>query len=67
MRFEDLLEIVDREPVFETGLLLAGDVDPADVRRQLSRCRFTASELCKTKGQVSPLLASVEEAIRLFG
>src|SRR4051794_88545 len=37
MRFEDLLEIVDREPVFETGLLLAGDVDPADVRRQLSR------------------------------
>lgn len=37
MRFEDLLEIVDREPVFETGLLLAGDVDPAGVRRQLSR------------------------------
>src|SRR5689334_4820969 len=37
MRFEDLLETVDREPVFETGLLLAGDVDPADVRRQLSR------------------------------
>jgi len=32
-----LLEIVDDEPVFETGLLLAGDVDPADVRRQLSR------------------------------
>ena len=25
------------EPVFETGLLLAGDVDPVDVRRQLSR------------------------------
>jgi len=37
MRFEDLLEIVGDEPVFETGLLLAGDVDPADVRRQLSR------------------------------
>ncbi len=37
MRFEDLLEIVDRESVFETGFLLAGDVDPADVRRQLSR------------------------------
>ena len=31
MKFEDLLEIVGREPVFETGLLLAGDVDPADV------------------------------------
>jgi predicted transcriptional regulator of viral defense system len=37
MRFENLLEAVGREPVFETGLLLAGDVDAADVRRQLSR------------------------------
>jgi predicted transcriptional regulator of viral defense system len=37
MRFGDLLEAVGDEPVFETGLLLAGDVDPADVRRQLSR------------------------------
>ena len=37
MKFEDLLGIVGDEPVFETGLLLAGDVDPADVRRQLSR------------------------------
>lgn len=37
MRFEDLLEAVVEEPVFETGLLLAGDVDPGDVRRQLSR------------------------------
>lgn len=26
-----------REPIFETGLLLAGQVDPANVRRQLSR------------------------------
>jgi predicted transcriptional regulator of viral defense system len=37
MQFERLLEIVDDEPVFETSLLLAGQVDPADVRRQLSR------------------------------
>lgn len=37
MRFEDLLEAVGNEPVFETGLLLAGDVDPGDVRRQLTR------------------------------
>lgn len=37
MNFAELLEIVADEPVFETGLLLAGDVDPADVRRQLSR------------------------------
>ena len=37
MEFNNLLEIVGEEPAFETGLLLAGRVDPADVRRQLSR------------------------------
>ena len=37
MKFRRLIEIVDDEAVFETGLLLAGDVDPANVRRQLSR------------------------------
>jgi predicted transcriptional regulator of viral defense system len=37
MRFEELLEVVGNEPVFETGLLLAGDVDPSGLRRQLSR------------------------------
>jgi predicted transcriptional regulator of viral defense system len=37
MEFTELLDIVGNEPVFETGLLLAGEVDPNDVRRQLSR------------------------------
>lgn len=37
MEFERLLEIVGDEPVFDTGLLLAGDVVPAAARRQLSR------------------------------
>lgn len=37
MKFAQLLETVGEEPLFETGLLLSGDVDPADVRRQLSR------------------------------
>jgi len=37
MEFTKLLEIVGDIPVFETGLLLAGDVDPGHVRRQLSR------------------------------
>jgi predicted transcriptional regulator of viral defense system len=37
MEFVELLEVVGDLPVFETGLLLAGDVDPAGVRRQLSR------------------------------
>ena len=37
MRFSELLTVVGNEPIFETGLLLAGDVDANDVRRQLSR------------------------------
>ncbi len=37
MKFGELLAIVDHEPVFETGLLLSGDREPADARRQLSR------------------------------
>jgi predicted transcriptional regulator of viral defense system len=37
MKFEELLALVGNQPLFETGLLLAGDVDPKDVRRQLSR------------------------------
>jgi len=37
MKLDRLIEIVGEEPVFETGLLLAGDVDLADVQRQLSR------------------------------
>jgi predicted transcriptional regulator of viral defense system len=41
MNFRGLLEAVGDEAFFETGLLLAGDVHPADVRRQLGR--WTAS------------------------
>jgi predicted transcriptional regulator of viral defense system len=37
MDFASLLAAVGGQPLFETGFLLAGDVDPADVRRQLSR------------------------------
>jgi predicted transcriptional regulator of viral defense system len=37
MEFEKLVEITQNEPVFETGLLLAGDVDPNHIRRQLTR------------------------------
>ena len=37
MKLASLLAIVGDQPVFETGFLLAGDVDPADLRRQLSR------------------------------
>lgn len=37
MEFRQLLDTVGEEPLFETGLLLAGEVDPDNVRRQLSR------------------------------
>lgn len=37
MEFDRLVEITQNEPVFETGLLLAGDVDPNHIRRQLTR------------------------------
>jgi len=41
MRFAELLETVGDLPLFQGSLLLAGDRDPGDVRRQLSR--WTAS------------------------
>jgi predicted transcriptional regulator of viral defense system len=37
MNFEKLLHLVADQPLFETGLLLSGDIDPNDIRRQLSR------------------------------
>jgi predicted transcriptional regulator of viral defense system len=39
MNFVSLLEIVGDEPVFETGLLLAGDANTREIHRQLSRWR----------------------------
>jgi predicted transcriptional regulator of viral defense system len=42
MEFKELLHIVGDEPLFESGLLLAGDVNPDNVRRQLSR--WTAAD-----------------------
>ena len=39
MEFTHLVEVVKDEPVFETGLLLAGNVSLADVQKQLSRWR----------------------------
>jgi predicted transcriptional regulator of viral defense system len=37
MEFERLLELVGDEPIFETSLLLAGNVKPNAIRLQLSR------------------------------
>lgn len=37
MEFSELVEIIGEEPVFETGLLVAGNSEPRKVHRQLSR------------------------------
>jgi predicted transcriptional regulator of viral defense system len=39
MEFTKLVETIGEEPVFETGLLLAGNADPREIRHQLSRWR----------------------------
>ncbi|MHB0988222.1 MAG: type IV toxin-antitoxin system AbiEi family antitoxin domain-containing protein [Bellilinea sp.] len=37
MKFDCLLKLIGDEPVFETSLLLAGNIDPQNVRLQLTR------------------------------
>jgi predicted transcriptional regulator of viral defense system len=37
MKWQELLKIIGREPVFNSSLFLAGNVDPAEIRRQLAR------------------------------
>ena len=37
MEFNDLLDLVGEEPVFNSALLMAGDVNPRLMRQQLSR------------------------------
>lgn len=54
MEFANLVELVGDEPVFETGLLMAGDVDLRDVRRQLSRWT-KAGRLCQLRRGVYAL------------
>lgn len=41
MEFSELVTIIQDEPVFDTGLLLAGDANPREIRRQLSRWKQT--------------------------
>lgn len=50
MEFRQLLEIVGQEPVFETGLLLTGAVDPRHIRRQLVRWKNTGKIIQLRRG-----------------
>ena len=45
MKFSDLLETVGDLPVFRGSLLLAGDYDPIDLRRQLARWKASGKIL----------------------
>lgn len=55
MEFSRLVELVGDEPVFGTGILLAGAVDPNDVRRQLSRW-VNAGNLCQLRRELYALM-----------
>ena len=53
MKFSELLETVGDLPLFQGSLLLAGDHDPGDVRRQLSRWKGSGKILQLRRGLYS--------------
>ena len=50
MKFLDLVRITGDQPIFTAGLLISGDVDPKDVRRQLSRWKEAGKVVQLRKG-----------------
>ena len=56
MDFLGLVKVVGDEPVFESGLLLAGAVDPPDVQRQLSRWVASGRLYQLRRGSTDPRL-----------
>lgn len=54
MVFEELLEQLGREPVFETGFLLAGAQDPAYIQRQLAEWVATGKLIQLRRGLYAP-------------
>jgi predicted transcriptional regulator of viral defense system len=61
MRFADLLAAVEDEPVFATGMLLVGHVDPLDVHKQLSRW-VTAGKIIQLRRGLYALAAPYRKA-----
>ncbi len=62
MKFDELVALAGNEPVFETGLLLAGNVDRADVYKQLARWTQTGrvQQLRRGLYGLAPLYRKVE-------
>jgi predicted transcriptional regulator of viral defense system len=54
MVFEELLEYLGRDPVFETGFLLAGARDPAYIQRQLAEWVATGKLFQLRRGLYAP-------------
>ena len=50
MKLADMVRLTAGEPVFSAGLLISGDVDPRDVRRQLSRWKDAGKVIQLRKG-----------------
>ena len=50
MKFEELVRLRASEPIFSSGLLISGNVDPKDVRRQLSRWKEAGKVIQLRKG-----------------
>ena len=62
MQFEELLRLVADQPLFETGLLLSGEADPNDVRRQLSRW-VSAGKLAQLRRGLYTLASPYQKVI----
>ncbi len=60
MKFNYLISQTVGQPIFETGLLLTGAVDPGDVRRQLSRWT-EAGKLIQLRRSVYALAAPYQQ------
>ncbi len=50
MKFLDLVRLTKNTPIFTAELLISGDVDPRDVRRQLSRWKEAGKVIQLRKG-----------------
>jgi len=62
------MEIVADEPVFEAGLLAAGESEPADVRRQLSRWTKRGNCALSCQGErISAMLWSLSSLAERVG
>lgn len=66
MVFDELLSSLGREPIFETGFLLAGDVNPQYIRRQLAEWVRTGKLWQLRRGLYAPAPPYQKEPLHPF-